>query len=135
MIIFICKIRREALTMKDVLFKNVNTLLIRRVVNSYNIIKFQGFSLSYRVSLYHDVPHMARKSPETVYSVFTKVLSSLFYPRYPLCLFLITDFILLSASLLLTSRCISFFHSHHICMNGFCNNMYVLFSVLHLCIL
>lgn len=36
---------------------------------------------------------------------------------------------------LLTSRCISFFHSHHICMNGFCNNMYVLFSVLHLCIL
>ena len=97
--------------------------------------KFQGFFLSYRVSLYHDVPHMARKSPETVYSVFTKVLSSLFYPRYPLCLFLITDFILLSVSLLLTSHCISFFHSHHICMNGFCNNMYVLFSVLHLCIL
>ncbi|MEE1371625.1 MAG: hypothetical protein U0K48_05715 [Bacilli bacterium] len=26
--------------MKDVLFKNVNTLLIRRVVNSYNIIKY-----------------------------------------------------------------------------------------------
>lgn len=40
MIIFICKIRREALTMKDVLFKNINTLLIRRVVNSYNIIKY-----------------------------------------------------------------------------------------------
>ena len=41
MIIFICKIRREALTMKDVLFKNVNTLLIRGgAVNSYNIIKY-----------------------------------------------------------------------------------------------
>ena len=41
MIIFICKIRREALTMKDVLFKNVNTLLIRGgLVNSYNIIKY-----------------------------------------------------------------------------------------------
>lgn len=26
--------------MKDVLFKNINTLLIRRVVNSYNIIKY-----------------------------------------------------------------------------------------------
>lgn len=41
MIIFICKIRREALTMKDVLFKNVNTLLIRGgALNSYNIIKY-----------------------------------------------------------------------------------------------
>ena len=42
MIIFICKIRREALTMKDVLFKNVNSLLIGggRLVNSYNIIKY-----------------------------------------------------------------------------------------------
>ena len=42
MIIFICKIRREALTMKDVLFKNVNSLLNGggRLVNSYNIIKY-----------------------------------------------------------------------------------------------
>ena len=120
---------------KILLYYIIRALWSNFLEYSYNIIKFQGFSLSYRVSLYHDVPHMARKSPETVYSVFTKVLSSLFYPRYPLCLFLITDFILLSASLLLTSRCISFFHSHHICMNGFCNNIYVLFSVLHLCIL
>ena len=41
MILFICKIRREALTMKNILFKNVNTLLIRGgAVNSYNIIKY-----------------------------------------------------------------------------------------------
>ena len=41
MIIFICKIRREALTMKNILFKSVNTLLIRGgAVNTYNIIKY-----------------------------------------------------------------------------------------------
>ena len=41
MIIFICKIRREALTMKNILFKSVNTLLIGGgLVNSYNIIKY-----------------------------------------------------------------------------------------------
>ena len=41
MILFICKIRREALTMKNMLFKNVNSLLILGgVVNSYNIIKY-----------------------------------------------------------------------------------------------
>ena len=83
--------------------------------------KFQGFFLSYRVSLYHDVPHMARKSPETVYSVFMKVLSVSFYPHHHLCGFLSMS-ISLFVSLPLTSHYISFVLFHHICMNESCNN-------------